>query len=761
MIKRTRWLCWGLVAVVAAGWAGTLTALDPKLEMELLYVDELMDMRLMDYAELALADVERNFKSAEAQAAVKVKRQKQDLSQGRFEKVAAAIREEKDQDAPATWAMKLSMADYHFAFANYKEALAIYKAFFEKYKEDPPEEIETFFRESLYKYAQMLLLLKMDTEALVAYERLIELKGITTLMRRQMMFEAGEILLRLAKQSAAGSAERKQYLEQAEKNAKGVMWEMDLWYGRGIALLAHIRFLGDNIEASVKAAAAAETAAKAAETAAKAAAKTVETAKAARGARATDIAKAEKSALTAAAAAAKALSGAAEAAKTAQETKESKDAAKAAKAADRTVAAAEAVAASVTEVATNVAAVVEAVEAAITRPTRTNDAAEEAGKPSEVAEAVTTGRAALAAAKAVEAAAKAAKTSEAAQKLLDEYMPQLREIEKSLIEAGKRDEQDYTHLSPVAECRYLLGVIYMDAATKKLSAENLSEAEKDAVRDLLFGTGDRTKGGALRHFISVYTGYPGSTYAPDSVSRTEEIMALSTEHALAKGIDIKISAEKQAEISRLPFQSAQVVFNPGLYEKATEAYLIVLRLYPEVVPSAVVAVENLVRAYNEMWNPMDETTAMNELYADMATAYLAERFCENDEAMPEAGSALLRLATFYGERGQEGKKLAINEAYFRLYPDHTMGPAILFSSAEQAFRAQDWGLALAGYKRLVAEFPKSPSRLDAMSQMAHIHRILAQSAEEAAMLEQYVEGLKARTRTQDGLPVQDHRLVSG
>jgi len=591
MIKQARWFYVWLVVVMTAGWA--TAAMDPRLERELRYIDLLTEMRFLDYAEMVLLETEKKF--PELQAIIKVKKLEQFLARGEFARAKEVIAQEPDQDASTTWAMKLSMADFYFAYGKYDEALAIYQTFFKKYDGKPPEEIASFFEESLYKYAQMLLLLKKDAEALLAYERLSTVASEED-VRRQAMFEAGEIHLRMAKNFAAGSKERTEHLDKAKKYAMNVMWVPDLWYGRGIALLAHVRLLEGNVEG--------------------------------------------------------------------------------------------------------------------------------------------------------------------AQRILSEYMDQLREIEANLLEAGREEGLDFSHLSPVAEARYLLGVMLMDEAKRVLADEELTAKEKmDRARDLLFGRENAQKvrvGGAYRELINVFVRYPGTTYAPDAAARVEEIEVLAVERKLVQEITPIITPEQRAEIARQQFRSALIQFNQQQFEQATETYLAVLRLYPESVPDAIQGLENLVRAYTEMWDPGKPETAMHELYAEMAVAYLAERFRENAVAMPEAGNALIRLAAFFGERGQENKKQAVNDLFFQQYPSHTQAPAILLNAAQQASVAQDWTSAAHAYRRLVTEYTNSVFRLDAMFRLAQIYRDhLGNAEEEISLLKEYVEALEARARS------QDHRLVTG
>ena len=66
------------------------------------------------------------------------------------------------------------MADAHYAFQNYKEADTLYRDFFKKV-DKPARGLVSFYRDSAYKYAQMLLYMNRDEEALTAYRLLFKI----------------------------------------------------------------------------------------------------------------------------------------------------------------------------------------------------------------------------------------------------------------------------------------------------------------------------------------------------------------------------------------------------------------------------------------------------------------------------------------------------------------------------------------------------------------------------------------------------------
>jgi tetratricopeptide (TPR) repeat protein len=98
--------------------------------------------------------------------------------------------------------------------------------------------------------------------------------------------------------------------------------------------------------------------------------------------------------------------------------------------------------------------------------------------------------------------------ADGAAKMIADYRPQLKEIDDALKAEAAKGKEDLTRLSPMAQCRYLLGVIMHDKAGKILGAGG----DKKEALDLLIGkteakTGKRADG-AYQHLINVFVLYP-------------------------------------------------------------------------------------------------------------------------------------------------------------------------------------------------------------------------------------------------------------
>ena len=219
---------------------------DPALRVELQYIEALNAAGMPDFADLVLKDVQARW--PEAKALLKTKALEQVLSLGRFDEAEKIIRAEKDQDAPETWAMKLLSADYRFSRGQYPEALGAYQAFFKKYAGKPPAALVSAYAQNYYKFVQMLLFLHREAEAAAAYEAMLKLPDLENETRRQAQFEWAQLLVKMAEdvkpdKNGKPTKERTDKLDKADKAVQALLWEQDLWFGRGVALLAHIRAL--------------------------------------------------------------------------------------------------------------------------------------------------------------------------------------------------------------------------------------------------------------------------------------------------------------------------------------------------------------------------------------------------------------------------------------------------------------------------------------------------------------------------------------
>ena len=220
-----------------------------EIDLEILYIRVLGEqLQMPDYAEFVLHRVKERF--PEAGPRLKVIQIEQQLAQGKFDEVKAVIAAEPDKDAPEVWAMRASMADYYYAFGQYDNAFGIYEGLLKKFADKPPEGLASFYIDSMYKYAQMLIRTKKEKKALEVYEIVLKLP-LDDGIRRQVQFETAELMVNLAAETPAGK-DREAMVKKARKACEAILWEQDLWFAKAVALLARLRVVEGNVEGAQK-----------------------------------------------------------------------------------------------------------------------------------------------------------------------------------------------------------------------------------------------------------------------------------------------------------------------------------------------------------------------------------------------------------------------------------------------------------------------------------------------------------------------------
>ncbi|NLB69540.1 MAG: hypothetical protein GX804_07635 [Lentisphaerae bacterium] len=573
-------ICFVLVAVLSAGVLSVSSTaqevgrvrIPPEAQIELEYIGLLQSNMFPDYAELVIKDFEVRFPSLKP--LVEVEKLKQILQQGRFDDARAIIAAKPDQESADVWAMTLTLADFYYAGGKYSEAMGIYSKFFDKYKGEPPADIKEFYLSSLYKYAQMLLFLEMNEQALKAYDDLLSIKDLDEATKRQSTFESAELAVRLAQEMKPGK-ERDALFAKAKTRIESLLWEQDLWFARSLVLMAHVEVIKGDVDRATK--------------------------------------------------------------------------------------------------------------------------------------------------------------------LINDYMPQLRSIEAQLVELGRETGEDLSRLSPIAEVRYLMGVMMYDEVQEKLKDANITPEELKSTGAMLVK--------ALQEFANVYAQYSNTSWAPDAMVFSEEIQELLKTTFGAKDIKIDVSAEQRRDIAMKQFANARMLYNQVQYERAIESYLIVLNQFPELVPDSIMAMSELARSYIEFADSQKEAEAKQycDLTAEMIIGHLAERFSKSgSEGMPVAGDELRRIAEIYSERNNIPMREFTYSLFFNLYPEHPLAAPLLMSFSENKFKDDDFEGAIQGYTTLKDRYQKSQLLFPAMRRLADSYSKIGNVEKEIEVRMEYVESLSKR-----------------
>ncbi len=312
-----------------------------------------------------------------------------------------------------------------------------------------------------------------------------------------------------------------------------------------------------------------------------------------------------------------------------------------------------------------------------------------------------------------------------ARKVITDYMPMLNDVDKIL-----RESKD-TKLSPMAECKFLLGTLYEDEG-----------------RPLV---GDKTKAGecvqllakAMSQLYTVAKNYPGSSWAPEARRRADAI-ADTLEKDLGKTITRPEFDSNTMVVEQL--KEARLLFQQQDFKSASDKYLDVLAI-SDRFKGAPTAVGELARCYVEL---------KDEPYARAMTGFLAERFSQTTNSYEEAGNALLAVAAAYDERQALLKSEAVYDQFYQYYPNHTKAPLILFRQGEAAMRSTNYVEALKNYQKVTDDYQKARIYPDALSREAYCLSMLGDHTNAIPVLTNYVaqlstavELLSARLRLAD------------
>ena len=116
----------------------------------------------------------------------------------------------------------------------------------DKYGTKPDTKLGDMYANSIFKYAQMLMFLGKDKEAIPVYEKLAAIDGLTSDQKRWFTFELAQLMVKVA-ECGTGAVDTG-LLDSAQKQIDKLMWIQDIWFGRSVALMAHIRMAKGNID---------------------------------------------------------------------------------------------------------------------------------------------------------------------------------------------------------------------------------------------------------------------------------------------------------------------------------------------------------------------------------------------------------------------------------------------------------------------------------------------------------------------------------
>jgi TolA-binding protein len=325
-----------------------------------------------------------------------------------------------------------------------------------------------------------------------------------------------------------------------------------------------------------------------------------------------------------------------------------------------------------------------------------------------------------------------------AQQIVNEFLPTLREIHKSLVEQDPTGSQGALRLSPMPECRYLLSRILWQEVKREAAKAKVDE---DVIKNALFGdkdkSGRRNGLGAYNHAINVYVNYPESAWAASAGNLTEEIEGF-VKSRYKKDIRTNVTAGQMKKVRDMQFKNAFDVYSSHDLKKTVDVYLDLLSQFPEY-PESVGALDILAESYIGLWQDEKDVAAkqMYRINAETVEGYIAERFAEKGALARSAGDMTLRLAAVEHDAGALGRSAQLYDLYFKNYKDHYKAPATALSLAGAAYGKQDWAAAVRYYEMVATVYTNSAYYTSALQLLSTCHGKLGHAEEQEMWLRRF------------------------
>jgi TolA-binding protein len=262
--------------------------------------------------------------------------------------------------------------------------------------------------------------------------------------------------------------------------------------------------------------------------------------------------------------------------------------------------------------------------------------------------------------------------------------------------------------------------------------------------------------GALKNFYEVFINYPSTQWAPKAggyARRTKEIL-----ESLGAKPNITITDEQWNKVATLQFQEARSLLSQQQYEKALESYTTVINVFPESEMS-IDAIGEMVRCHIELCTDSN-SAATAAIYAPMFAGYLAERFCMNSNLATKAGDQIVRIAEFFGERGNKDAQDVLYAKFFTLYSKHSRAPSIQYRFGDNQLRRENYAEALNYFKQVADNYPDLPLGLDALFRVAYCYGKMDDTTNEIASLEAFVAGLEKQDKGNSFLMVEARNRIA-
>lgn len=330
-----------------------------------------------------------------------------------------------------------------------------------------------------------------------------------------------------------------------------------------------------------------------------------------------------------------------------------------------------------------------------------------------------------------------------AQDIIEEFLPQLMELNDNIIAFDPDGLKGLRKMSPLPQCRYLLAEMLWKAAQEEYAKPKRND---DLVKDYLFGAKDESSGkrngmGAYNHSLNVFLNSPESSWAAKAGELSDAIENFAIEKYQAK-IAKKITPEMIARVISEQFRGAQTLVEQGEVDKGIDEYLTLLGQYPET-ESSLSAIESLCKAYHIRMAQEKSEAKKNELRLDLDAieGYLTERFAGNKDRafMTKAGDSALRVAAMEKEFGQIARAAALRRQFGINYRAHANAANTIAGLAGEAQKDEKWAEAADLWAVLGDNYTNSTYYVSSFLQRSFCAGKLGEKAMERDMMKAYIE----------------------
>ena len=301
-----------------------------------------------------------------------------------------------------------------------------------------------------------------------------------------------------------------------------------------------------------------------------------------------------------------------------------------------------------------------------------------------------------------------------AQEMIKDYLDILQDIHESYREIDPNGDKGVLRMSPLPQCRYLIGKMLYDEVKKEIAKGGA--ANEETIKSLLLGERDpktrkRNAQGAFNHLVQVYMNYPECQSAASAGDLVEEIQALLLSR-YNQAVKVNVSPEQRAKVRQQQYVGANVKFDSGDWAGAAEAFSKTISTYG-MNAEAIPAMRKMVECYIRGGVQGTALDPMAKLNADTVVSALAEGFSGVPELYARAGSEVSTIASFYGELNLKAMQDATYALFFRFYPKHPAAVVLQLNIAGEKAKNGDGDGAEKLYEQVLAGAEGDPAQRSA------------------------------------------------